>query len=295
MVVCTVSDSLQQCVRSAQNIKLTTLHIHPLRNALFLLIQHLLLGLLKVCMHHLHAALAQSQKPRLRAHRLDVRPTQLVLRHHKLLQVHVVAERHPVGVDAEDAALGLDVRQRELYLAVHAPRAQQGGVQALDSVRCQNHLDVCTRIEAVHLVEELEHGTLDLALAAGGGLVALRPDRIDLVDEHDRRRQVVGHAEKFAHQLWPVSQVLLDELRAHDTQEGCRRGVCHRLCQQGLTGPRLPIQAHPLRRLDTNVFVKLRVGQGQLDRFFDLLNLGLESTNVRVRLQWSLLNLHDGD
>ena len=34
-------------------------------------------------------------------------------------------------------------------------------------------------------------------------------------DEHDGGRLLVGHAEQLAHELGPVSQVLLDQLGAH--------------------------------------------------------------------------------
>ena len=42
-------------------------------------------------------------------------------------------------------------------------------------------LDVAARIEAVHLVEQLQHGALDLALAPALALVPLRADRIHLI------------------------------------------------------------------------------------------------------------------
>ena len=47
----------------------------------------------------------------------------LHLRQDKLLQVDILSQRHPACVDAKDAALGLGVGQRELYLAVDAAPA----------------------------------------------------------------------------------------------------------------------------------------------------------------------------
>jgi hypothetical protein len=49
---------------------------------------------------------------------LDVGAGEVVLGHDEHLKVDVLAERHAARVDAEDAALGLDVRKRELNLAV---------------------------------------------------------------------------------------------------------------------------------------------------------------------------------
>ena len=55
------------------------LEVEALGDALLLLVQHLLLGLLEVHMRHAHAPLAQRQQARLRAHRLDVRTRQFIL------------------------------------------------------------------------------------------------------------------------------------------------------------------------------------------------------------------------
>jgi hypothetical protein len=42
-------------------------------------------------------------------------------------------------------------------------------------------LHVAARVEAVHLVEQLKHGALDLALATRRAVVALCADRVNLV------------------------------------------------------------------------------------------------------------------
>lgn len=50
-------------------------------------------------------------------------------------------------------------------------------------------------------------------------VVTLRADCVDLVDEDDGRGMVLGHAEQLAHELWAVSEVLLNQLGAHHAQE----------------------------------------------------------------------------
>ena len=62
----------------------------------------------------------------------------------------------------------------------------------------------------VNLVEQLEHGSLDLSFSAGVGFVAFRSDGVDLVDEDDGGRVVFGDAEQLTDQLGPVTEVLLD-------------------------------------------------------------------------------------
>jgi hypothetical protein len=43
------------------------------------------------------------------------------------------------------------------------------------------HLDLAECVEAVHLVEQLQHGALDLTLASAVAVVALRANRVNLV------------------------------------------------------------------------------------------------------------------
>jgi hypothetical protein len=67
--------------------------------------------------------------------------------------------------------LCLDVRKREFNLAIDATWSNQSGVQGLDLVCGHDDLDVSTSVESVKLVEELQHGSLDLTFTTRCGLV----------------------------------------------------------------------------------------------------------------------------
>jgi hypothetical protein len=114
-------------------------------------------------------------------------------------------------------------------LAVNTARADQGGIERLDLVRRHDDLDITTVIETVQLVEELQHGALNLALAAWRRLVSLGADGVDLVDEDDGGCILRRGLEQLSDKPWTVSKVLLDQLAAHDAQERCARLVRHRL------------------------------------------------------------------
>ena len=62
----------------------------------------------------------------------------------------------------------LDVRQRELDLTINTAWPNQGRVQRLDSIGRHDDLDVTPLIETIKLVEQLEHGPLDLTRTALG-------------------------------------------------------------------------------------------------------------------------------
>ena len=78
-----------------------------------------------------------------------------------------------------------------------------------------SQLGVSAGIEAVQLVEQLQHGSLDLSLAAAVAVVPLGAHRVDFVDEDDAGTVLVSHSEQFADQLGTVAEVLLDQLTAH--------------------------------------------------------------------------------
>lgn len=57
---------------------------------------------------------------------------------------------------------------------------------------------------------------------------------VDLINENDGGCVLLGYPEELSHQLGPVSQVLLDQLRAHHTQEGGWSLVGHSFGEQRL-------------------------------------------------------------
>lgn len=59
----------------------------------------------------------------------------------------------------------LQVRQAELYLPVQASRPHQGRIQSIWSVCGHQDFDVSSGVKAVQLVDELQHGPLDLVVA----------------------------------------------------------------------------------------------------------------------------------
>lgn len=47
------------------------------------------------------------------------------------------------------------------------------------------HLDVCTLIESIHLIQQLEQNPLNLSIRSGLSIESLGGDGVDLVDEYD--------------------------------------------------------------------------------------------------------------
>ena len=81
---------------------------------------------------------------------------------------------------------------------VEAPGAQQRRVEDLGAVRRRHHDHAGGRVEAVHLGQDLVERLLALVVAAADARAgaAGAPDRVELVDEDDRRRVLLGLGEE---------------------------------------------------------------------------------------------------
>ncbi|TLS25756.1 hypothetical protein PpBr36_07926 [Pyricularia pennisetigena] len=144
-----------------------TYNVKSLWLALLLGAQNPLPGSTEVGHLDTHSPLTKRHQPSLRADCLDVGTRQVILLRNELFQIDVLVERHLGGVEGEDLALGVLIRILEQDLSVDTAGSDQGRVKRLNLVGGHNDLYVTTVVETVELVEQLQHGTLDLALASG--------------------------------------------------------------------------------------------------------------------------------
>jgi len=136
-------------------------------------------------------------------------------------------------VHLEDLLAALEVGQLHGYPAVKATGAGEGRVQRLRAVGGGQNDDAVVVLKAIHLGQQLVQGLLPLIVAAELP-VALFADGVDLVDEHDARRFLLGLAEQVAHLARAHADEHLHEFR---TGHGEKRHVC--LTRDGLGQHRL--------------------------------------------------------
>ena len=113
--------------------------------------------------------------------------------------VHIVSDRHLARMHLEDLLATADVGQRHHHLAVEAARAQQSRVEDVGAVGRGDHDHALVALEAVHLDQELVECLLALVVTAAETGAAMTADRIDLVDENDARRVLLGLLEHVAY------------------------------------------------------------------------------------------------
>ena len=177
------------------------------------------------------------------------------------VEVDVVGERHRARVDVEDLAPAGGVGRLEGDAAVEAPGAQQRRVEHLGAVGRAEHDHADRGVEAVHLGEDLVERLLALVVAAADAAAgpAGAADRVELVDEDDRRRGLLGLREQVAHARGADADEHLDELRGGDREERHLRLAGQRARQQRLARARRAGQQHAARDPAAEAAVLVRV------------------------------------
>ena len=99
-------------------------------------------------------------------------------------------------------------------LPVEAARPQQRRVEDVGPVGGGDHDHAALGVEAVELDQQLVQRLLALVVAAAEAGAAVPPDRVDLIDEHDRRRVGLGLLEQVTHAGGTDTDEHLDEVRA---------------------------------------------------------------------------------
>src|SRR5205807_2603831 len=83
-------------------------------------------------------------------------------------------------------------------MPVKAAGAEQGGIKNVGAIRGGEHNHEIGLCEAVHLAKDLVERLFALIVAAAEAGTALATDGVDLVDENDRRRVLLGRIEQIA-------------------------------------------------------------------------------------------------
>ena len=188
-----------------------------------------------------------------------------------LTQVHLLREGLALRVHLQDRLAALQVRCLDGDLTIEAARAQQRRIQDVGAVRGRDEDDVGALVEAIHLDEELVERLLALVVAAADPAAAVASHRVDLVDENDGRRVLLGALEELTHTGSTHADVQLHELRTGDREEGGLRLAGHSLGEQGLTGSGRPVEQDAARDARAHL-VELVRGRQELADLLKLLH-----------------------
>ena len=176
-------------------------------------------------------------------------------------RVDVGRQRHLLHVHGEDLLAALDVGDRHHHLAVEAARAQQRRIEHVGPVGRGDDDDAFVGLEPVHLDQQLVQRLLALVVRIAEAVAAMAADRVDLVDEDDARRVLLGLLEHVAHAAGADADEHLDEVRARDGEERHARLAGDGAGEQGLAGAGRADQQRALGDLAAELGEALRIAQ----------------------------------
>ena len=163
------------------------------------------------------------------------------------------------------------IRRGDRDLAIESARAEQRRIENVGPVRRCDEDYALSLTEPVHLDEQLVEGLLTFVMAAAESGAALAAHGVDLVDEDDRRRVLLGLFKHVAHAGGADTHEHLHEVRPGDREEWNPGLPCHGPGQQRLAGPGRTVEQHALGDLGAERLVSAGVLQEILDfvQFFD--------------------------
>ena len=185
------------------------------------------------------------------------------------VEIGVGGQRLAVRMHPQHGLTAGEVGAGHRDLAIEAARPQQGGVEDVGPVGGRDQDDALALAEAVHLDQQLVEGLLALVMAAAEARTALPAHRVDLVDEDDARRVLLGLLEQVTHPRGADADEHLHEVRARDGEERHTRFAGHRAREQGLAGAGRAVQQHALGDLRAQGLIPA----GVLEEVLDLVEL----------------------
>ena len=186
--------------------------------------------------------------------------------------------RHGVKVDIGRQVLAADVhlqngralgliREGDLNLPVEPSGTQQGRVERLGAVGGSHDDDAGRGIESVHFGQQLVERLLSLVVRHEGPTAPLA-DRIDLVDEDDRRSPLPRIGEEVPYPGRTDAHEELDKAGPGEGEEWDSGLTCDRSGHEGLAGARRAHHEHPTRAHGARTRIALRAFE-EVDDFGD--------------------------
>ena len=106
----------------------------------------------------------------------------------------------------------LDIGQAHIDLTVEAAGTKQRVIKDIGTVRCRHDDNALVIAEAVHLDKQLVERLLTLVMTAAEAGASLTADSVDLIDEDDRRSDLLCLIEQVTHTACADTDIQLNEV-----------------------------------------------------------------------------------
>ena len=150
-----------------------------------------------------------------------------------LLEINTLGELHVLGVDLEDLETARRVGNTDVNLTIETTETTKSGIDRVGPVGGGHDDNVAAGLHAVHESQKLGN---DTALDFSVGLVTLGGDRVDLVNEDDRGRVLLGFLERFSEVGFRFTGHLGHDFGSVDKEEESTSLVGNSSGHKGLSG-----------------------------------------------------------
>ena len=141
-------------------------HVLASRTEFLIALYHLVDRLNQVLLRHRLAPVPDREHPRLSAHRPQLSPSSVRTQTAQQLVPNPLLHRHRFSVDLENMNSPLQVRQRKFDLSIDSAWTHECGVQSIWSIGSHQDLDVSSAFEAVHLIDDFQHRSLNFVVSS---------------------------------------------------------------------------------------------------------------------------------
>ena len=198
------------------------------------------------------------------------------------LHVDVGIDLDVLQVDFDDLLAAGHVGPIDQHVAIETAGPQQGGIERFGPVGGAHHDHAAVGVEAVHLDEQRVERLLAFVVAADVAAAAGLAQGVELVDEDDAGRLLLGLLEHVAHAGGADADEHFDEVGAAEAEKRHARLAGHRFGEQRLAGARRADQQHALGNAAAEHLVFLGRLQ-ELDDFAQLLDGFVDAGHVFER------------
>mmetsp|Transcript_32867 Transcript_32867/g.69155 ORF Transcript_32867/g.69155 Transcript_32867/m.69155 type:complete len:205 (+) Transcript_32867:209-823(+) len=203
----------------------------------------------------MHSPLSQSKHTSLGTDRLTLCTTRI---HHLLsnrVQINIPQQIHSARVNLHNRHTILGIGIGEFNLTIDTARTEQRRIQNINTIRGHDHLNVLGGFKPIQLIQQLQHGTLNLRVTSpSSSTPPTLTNGVNLIHKDDTRSSLTRHDEQFTNHAGSLPNVLLYELGTAHADEGTIGVMRHGTCQKSLTRPWRAVQKHSLRLRDSQAF-----------------------------------------
>lgn len=124
---------------------------------------------------------------------------------------YIFLHAHRSSMNLENLGPSFQIRKSELNFSVKSSWSAEGRVQSVRSVSSHEYFNISSVLKTVHLVHNLEHGSLDFIVRARSIVVSGSADRVDFIKKYNTSFFGSGQLENFTHHASSFSHILLHQ------------------------------------------------------------------------------------